>query len=136
VPVNQGLFVNYTSLAVVFIAFALASIFSKLQLKGLCKKFVICFAPAAFGVYLIHEQQLMRGHFITDAFTWIAESSWWLLIIQVLLSALCIFSCCLIIEKCRLLIFRRLKIDNLINKIADMIDNSVRYLYIAFTAGI
>jgi hypothetical protein len=100
-----------------------------LQPKGLCRKFVICFSPAAFGVYLIHEQQLMRGHFITDSFTWIAESAWWLLIIQVLLSALCIFVCCLIIEKCRLLIFRRLKIDNLINKIADTLDGLVHKIY-------
>jgi surface polysaccharide O-acyltransferase-like enzyme len=123
------IFYKYTSFTLVFIAFALVSIFSKLQPKVLCRKFVTCFSPAAFGVYLIHDQQLMRGHFITDSFTWIAESAWWLLIIQVLLSALCIFACCLSIEKCRLLIFRRLKIDDLINKIADMIDNFMRKLY-------
>jgi surface polysaccharide O-acyltransferase-like enzyme len=129
VPVNQGLFVDYTSLTVVFIAFALVSIFSKLQLKGLCKKVVICFAPAAFGVYLIHVQPLIWDYIMQDAFVWIAESAWWLLVIQVLLSAFCIFVCCLIIEKCRLLIFRRLKIDNLINKIADILDGLVHKIY-------
>jgi hypothetical protein len=127
--ITGDIFVNYTSFTIVYVAFALVSIFSKLHLNGLGKKFVVCFAPAAFGVYLIHVQQLVWEYVLHGAFAWIAESSWWLLVIQVLLAAFCIFSCCLIIEKCRLLIFRGLKIDKLVDKIADMVDGVARKIY-------
>jgi hypothetical protein len=125
----NDILINYTSLNTVFIAFALVSVFSKVHLKGVCKKFVSCFAPAAFGVYLIHEEPSMRAHFITDAFTWIADLACWQLVIAVLVSAFCIFVCCLMVEKIRLILFRYFKIDKLIDKIATAIENLVLKIY-------
>jgi surface polysaccharide O-acyltransferase-like enzyme len=126
---STEIFISYISFNIVFIAFALVCIFSKLQLKQITQKIVICFAPASFGVYLIHQQKLIRAHFMYCAFTWIADLPCWLLVIAVLASAFCIYICCLIVEKIRLKLFCLLRIDKLIDNIATVIENLVLKIY-------
>jgi hypothetical protein len=131
IPANitNNIFINYTSFSIVFIALALVVMFSKLHMGLIAERIVNCFAPAAFGVYLIHTHRLVWNYFMKEAFIWITNSSWWLLVIEVLISAFCIFIFCLLIEKIRLILFRILKIDELIKKIAIWIECSVDKIY-------
>ena len=63
-----GIFVNYTSFSIVFVAISLVSIFSKLHFGPKSSKVIACFAPAAFGVYLIHTQPIVWEYFMNSAF--------------------------------------------------------------------
>ena len=72
------------------------------------------FSPAAFGVYLIHEQSLVRKFLMQDSFSWIANSKTWLIPFEVIGCAGLIFIGCLFIEKLRLLLFETFKINQLV----------------------
>lgn len=92
-------FVNYISLTIVYNAFALVCVFSKMKMNSTEVKVISALAPAAFEVYLIHSQTVIWDHFMTDAFTWIAGSSIWLVPFEVPGSTLGVFLVCLLIEK-------------------------------------
>lgn len=116
IPISAfRIFVNYTSLTIVFVAISLVSVFSKLHFSPKSSKVIACFAPAAFGVYLIHEHPIVREHFVISKFVWIADFSAWLLPILVLGSAFCLFVICLLIEKLRLVLFKLLRINQFVN---------------------
>lgn len=123
-----NLFISYTSITIIYIAFAFVVIFSKLQLGNYIKKVIKFFSPAAFGVYLIHTHPIIWGHFMAGSFTWILHSSHWLFVIEILISALCIFICCLLIEKARLIIFHFIGINRFIDQIAIMISDKLNQI--------
>ena len=129
IPVSVfSVFVNYTSFTIVFVAISLVSVFSKLHFSPKSSKVIACFAPAAFGVYLIHVQPIVWGHFMSNAFVWIADFPAWLLPTLVLGSSFVIFVVCLLIEKIRLILFKLLKINQFtgfVEKKLDYIVNSI-----------
>lgn len=125
----SNLFISYISITIIYIAFAFVIIFSKLQLGNNTKKIIKCFSPAAFGVYLIHCQSMIWGHFMSGAFTWILDFPWWLLFVEVLISAMCIFICCLFIEKVRLILFHLLGINRFVDHIAVMVCDLLNKIY-------
>jgi hypothetical protein len=134
--ITNNIFINYTSFSIVFVAFALVVMFSKLHMGIIAERIVNCFAPAAFGVYLIHTHKLVWNYIMYEAFIWITYSPWWLLVIEVFISAFCIFIFCLLIEKLRLILFRILKIDELIKKLADWFECSLNKTCSSFFSGI
>ena len=77
------------------------------------------FAPAAFGVYLIHVHPILYYGILGDAFIWIADAPAWLMPLSVIGCALGILVVCLLIEKLRLLLFRVLRIDALTTRFSD-----------------
>lgn len=116
------IFVDYTSATIVFVAFSFVCIFSKLRLCPLLTKLTRFFAPAAFGVYLIHVQNIVWDNYVLDAFIWIADKPAWLVPALVLGSAFCILTVCLLIEKLRLAAFQLLGINKLVSAIENRID--------------
>ena len=117
-----GVFVNFTSFTIVFVAISLVCVFSKLHFNSKSSKVIAFFAPAAFGVYLIHVQPLVWRYFMSNAFVWIADFTAWLLPILVLGSAFCLFVICLLIEKLRLILFKLLKINQFTGFIEKKLD--------------
>jgi hypothetical protein len=118
---SHNFLLNYTSFPIFFIAFGLVALCAKLQFHATAKKVIHCFSPAAFGVYLIHVHPVIWQHFLSGAFSRIGSSPCGLLMLQVLLAAFCVFLSCLLLEKCRLTLFRFLKVDRLIESIADLL---------------
>lgn len=125
----SDIFVNYTSFTIVFVALSFVSVFSKLQISFRFSKVIACFAPAAFGVYLIHVQPIVWGHFMNSAFIWIADFSVYLIPILVIASAFCIFMICLLIEKARLVLFKLLKINQFINFTEKKLNSMMSYIF-------
>lgn len=123
----RDLLVSYTSIPIVINAVCLLILFSKLRITGFGKGVVKFFAPAAFGVYLIHVQptvfSAMKGRFIP-----FAQSPVWLMVLQVLGMSLAILAACLLVEKLRLVLFRLLKIDWLCDRFAEWADKTIRRL--------
>lgn len=123
VPAKLGgtILVSYISPTMVGMAISYVILFSKWHPKNRGIKVVKCFAPAAFGVYLIHTQWVVWGHFMRDAFIWIADSAVWLIPVQVFGCATGIFVVCLLIEKMRLLIFKALHINEVLENFCEKI---------------
>ena len=105
------LLVNYTSFTIVFVASSFVAIFSKLKFGAYSSKLIACFAPAAFGVYLIHTQPLVWNHFFSNRFAWISNYPAYLLPALVLGMASLVFIICLLVEKLRIILFRLLRIN-------------------------
>ncbi len=120
---QTALFMTYTSPTVLIIAMSYIVIFSKMKVSNLGKRGVITFAPAAFGVFLIHEQPIIREVFMKDGFTWIANAQVLLLVVEVIAYSFFILIAGLIIEKLRLLIFDVLHIDRFLIKIGNNVDS-------------
>lgn len=116
-PFGKDLLIQYISPTIVLCAVSYVILFSKFSIRGLGKKLVGCFAPAAFGVYLIHTQSMIWNHLIQQRFAWIADISVWKMPFCVLGCAVGIFVVCIIIEKVRLWIFKWMKIDAMVIKL-------------------
>ncbi|MBQ8740664.1 MAG: acyltransferase family protein [Clostridia bacterium] len=108
-----GIFVSYLSPTIVIIALCFVVIFAKLDISKAAKTIIGFLSPAAFGVYIIHEHSVIKDNLINDRFLWIAELRWYLVPIAVIVSALCIFTICIVVEKIRLSLFKVLKINRI-----------------------
>lgn len=116
-PVFNGLLVSYISPTIVVMSLCYVVLFSKLRINNFGQKLVGYLAPASFGVYIIHLQEVVAKKFITNKFVWISELEWWVIPFVVLGIAAAIFLICLIIERIRLSAFNLLKI----NKFAESV---------------
>lgn len=114
---DSKLLLSYISPTVLLAAVAMVILFSKLHIGTASRRVLRCFAPAAFGVYLIHVHSVCWEFFMRDRFASIAESPAWLMVLQVIGCSSGIFLVCLLIEKLRLLLFRALRIDTGITKL-------------------
>ena len=116
---------SYTSPTIVINALALVIIFAKWSPAQTATKLIKFFAPAAFGVYLIHDNDHIRSYLISRLGSWIVSLNrgGWLAVPIALAAALAILIVCLLIEKLRLTLFKVLRINDLINFVGGKIDN-------------
>lgn len=114
-------FITYNNPGILLMSVAYVIIFSKIQFGSRSKKILACFAPAAFGVYLIHVQDLVWTHLMSSRFAWISNYSVWALPVLVIGCAIIMLIVLLFIEKLRIQIFRVLRINELAQKICSKI---------------
>ncbi|MBE5955800.1 MAG: acyltransferase [Lachnospiraceae bacterium] len=113
---ESSAFVSYVSPTILLVAVCFVVLFSKMQFGSLGKKLIQFFAPAAFGVYLIHVQKTVWSQLMTWRFAYCAQSPVWLLPIQILGNAAFVFILCLLIEKARILLFERFHMNEIVEK--------------------
>ena len=118
---ENNIFVSYISPTIVLLAVCFVILFSKMRFGSMGEKIIRFFAPAAFGVYLIHVQQTVWGQLMAWRFAECAQSPLWLLPIQILGNAAFVFLLCLLIEKARILLFKRLHINENAEKVCCLI---------------
>ena len=109
-----GLLVSYISPFILLNAVIFLSMFVRLKFSAGGKKIIAWISPATFGVYLIHCQKVIFNEYLKDAFLWITKLDYYLIPIIVLLVAILIFALCVIIEKARIVLFKFLRIEELI----------------------
>jgi len=119
------LLVSYVSPTVIIMAIAYLVLFSRMRVSYKSAKLIEAFAPAAFGVYLIHTQKAVWSYLLQGAFSRFALLKGALIPLAVTGSALAIFIICILIEKLRMYLFKILKIDALSEKIGTAIQNAV-----------
>lgn len=107
----DGLFTSYLSPTLVGISFGLVLLFCDLRLSHY--KWLKFMGPATFGVYLFHEQGSFVKLLITDRIAFAASFNPILTILVVLGIAVVLFACGIIIDKCRGLLFKLLRIKPL-----------------------
>ena len=116
------IFVHYTSPLVLGSAFFLLVLFSKIKFKStMITSILPTISALTFGVYLIHDNPSIREKLMIGKFVECTGLSWIGLVIHVLSSVLVIFTVCALIEYCRTVLFRYLKINGLAVKIERLV---------------
>ena len=117
-----GLLVSYISPFILLNAVLFLSIFSRIEIGSFLKKVIAWFAPATFGVYLIHCQKVVFNEYLKNSFTWVTKLNVVLIPITVLLAATIIFLVCTIIEKIRIVMFKIMRLENMSKYIYDQLE--------------
>lgn len=123
--VPGSLFVRDTSPTVLLCAAALLVAFARFKPCRKLTEFAVLFAPAAFGVYLLHVSPLVFEHVIGNRFAFIGRLPVPLLPFAVLASAGVILAVGLAADKVRILLFKALGVPKLCRKA----EKSIRRLW-------
>lgn len=116
-PFAEDMFVNYISPTMVLAAAALLGIFSGIRMKRMIPV-IRMLSPLAFGVYLVHTNQLVFHRLLDNAFDFAAGFSAIHMLGFVMVAALAIFVVSIVLEYIRYKLFDLLKIRELSEKIA------------------
>ncbi len=112
--VGGGIFIEYTSPFIVLSAVALLCFFANLDIQNSVAKRIIHFiSPAALGVYIIHVHPYVFGK-IDDAFTFMADYNFVVLIFAVMGAALGIYIVCTVLELARIGLFKLCGVNKLL----------------------
>lgn len=123
--VPGSLFVRDTSPTVLLCAAALLVAFAPFKPGRKLTEFAVLFAPAAFGVYLLHVSPLVFEHVIGNRFAFIGRLPFPLIPFAVLASAGVILVVGLAADKVRILLFKALGVPKLCRKA----EKSIRRLW-------
>lgn len=112
---------QYTSPTMLGCALAILLLFTRLQIK---RKWLIglisFFAPATFGVYILHMQPQLRGLlFDQSLYAWLGQAFPLVTVGLVLLSAGVLFVVCALIEKLRQLLFDTLGVKKRLERLEE-----------------
>lgn len=99
----------YTSPGMVLAAMGAVCFFAKTPVKGFWEELIKCFAPASLGVYLWHTHPLSWIYVISPHLPKAEALGFKAALILAPVSAGIIFISCLLIEKCRLALFKGAK---------------------------
>lgn len=119
-------FVSYVSPTILLASIALLLFFRKLHVNSMVKKVVGFFAPVTFGVYLIHEQPLIRQYLMSGRFAIYGSYSPILLFVSVVGTVFGIWLACSLLDRLRLCLFKILKIKALCNSIEQLIVHRIQ----------
>lgn len=123
--VPGSLFVRDTSPTVLLCAAALLVAFARFKPGRKLTEFAVLFAPAAFGVYLLHVSPLVFEHVIGNRFAFIGRLPFPLIPFAVLASAGVILAVGLTADKVRILLFKALGVPKMCRKA----EKSIRRLW-------
>lgn len=118
---SSDYFYSYNFILIVLASISLFIFFKNLKIKSdLINKIILFFAPLTFGVYLIHENPLVRGVLWSKVGVSIVGKFF---ILRVILIGLLIYIICSMIDYIRSLIFKRVNAEIMDNQILKKIDN-------------
>ncbi len=118
---NGNILISYTSPTMTLAAVFLLLAFKKMRLSDKAAKLVGVFSPAAFGVYLIHKQEYVSGHFIRGRFAAFTQQNVIMMVFGVVVAAVIVFVICILIDRIRYQVFRFLKISKRLEKLDGII---------------
>lgn len=107
---------NYTSPTVFFAAVFLFIGFSKLKVGKISAKLIAFFAPASFGVYIIHVNPNIWQNFLKARYVFIAKFGTIKLSVAVILAVASIFFVCIFADLLREQLFKLLRVKKIIQK--------------------
>lgn len=122
--------IGYTAPPILIAAIAILLYFSAIEIKR--AKVIEFFAPAAFGVYLIHNHPLTAEYMMPYIFGRYSGGSFWKTLLVLLAGAACIFIFATLIDKVRNLIFLKLKIYMMCSKCSDLLISFINKVWDRF----
>ncbi|MDO4798579.1 MAG: hypothetical protein Q4A01_11250 [Coriobacteriales bacterium] len=121
-PRYGGLLLDYTSPAVVCSAVGLMLLFSRVRVEGLSARVVGFCAPLCFGVYLLHQEPLVREYLIAGRFAGYADLGPASAVLAVLGTAAAIFVVGILVDAVRARIFALARVDAVCDWVGGRID--------------
>lgn len=127
--INSLKIMQYCAPAIVLAAVFLLLLFKQIRITHpILKKIVLLLSNATLGVYLIHEQPLVRDNFISGYAQEFATYPTLKMVGAILLSSLAIYAICTMIEFIRMQLFKLLNINNCLKsieiKFTDLLNKS------------
>jgi surface polysaccharide O-acyltransferase-like enzyme len=107
---------SYTAPTVLFAAVFLFIGFSKLKRGKISAKLIALFAPASFGVYIIHVNPYIWKYFFKNRYVFIAKFGTIKLAVAVVSAVAVIFTVCIFIDFLREQLFKLLRVKKIIQK--------------------
>ena len=120
-PKLEDYLIQYNSPAILFCSVCLLLCFSKVKLGKAMMCFIGFFAPAAFGVYIIHCHPLVFQYVIKDLCTGYLQFDLWMMFCALVGTVLAIWLVCSLIEKMRIFLFDLLRIKVLCSWLEEKI---------------
>ncbi|WP_118813100.1 hypothetical protein [Haemophilus haemolyticus] len=116
--INSLKIMQYCAPAIVLAAVFLLLLFKQIHITHpILQKIVLLLSNATLGVYLIHEQPLVRDNFISSYAQEFATYPTLKMVGAILLSSLAIYAICTMIEFIRMQLFKLLNINNCLKSI-------------------
>lgn len=122
--VGELFFVGYTSPLILASSILLLTLFSKIDVLKY-KRFLNLVSPTTFGVYLIHDNILVRENLIFDKFGHLVDIPSINLVLTLLFFIIIIYIGCTLIEYIRLLIFNKFEVNKKVNKFINAIEEKL-----------
>ena len=123
IVIDSNEMLNYLSPTSLIAAIAAVFGFSNLQIGSLrLKKVILTLSNLTFGVYLIHDHEMVRLLFITDRFVPLIHLYPIKMLLLIFMSVISIFSCCGFMEYGRLKLFNLIRISKLCQKGAILLE--------------
>ncbi len=117
--IDGSFLVSYVSPTILLSAIMLLIWFSQIEIKKAFKKFVSVFAPASFGVYLIHTHPLIWERIMGNRFSNYIEHPPIFFLLCVLGTSIVVLLICSLIDIIRIKLFEMLKMKVLVGKISQ-----------------
>jgi len=128
VPSAEPFFLSYISPTILLPALCWVVLFARIRVGGAGQKLLRLFAPASFGVYLIHVHKVFWTRALFQRFSWIAGLPAWLLPLTVIGCGAAIFLACLLVERLRIFLFRSLRITAVTDRFFALLERWGRAL--------
>ncbi len=110
-----ALFISYVSPTIALAAVCLLLFFKNLRFPRFVNAIIGFFAPAAFGVYLLHDNLLVRKVFIKDHFAFLATESPLYMLLKLAAVVVGIWLIGSLVDRVRIALFRLLHIKSLLD---------------------
>lgn len=114
--VEQTYLVKYTSPTIVLASVSLLIWFGQMRFKSHWNKMIYALGTCSFGVYLIHDNPLVRTYCIAGRFEKYSKLSLGGVVSAILLTVICIYLLCSLIDVIRAFLFKICRIDTLFSK--------------------
>lgn len=125
IKITKDALVSYTSPTVLGVAILYLLKFSQIKFNSFSKKIIAFSAPSAFTIYILNNHRLIWNHVMKNLFITLANQS----VIKICISVMIFSSSFVIISilmgKLQLLLFKKIKIKQLIDKIADFLNKTI-----------
>ena len=112
---------NYNFIFNTLGALFLLLFFANIKIKS--NRFISMLGVTSFGVYLIHEQRLIKGQFICAKFTFLQTLNPFIAILTIIGISIAIYVICTVIEYLRQLLFKFIRIPKLTAWCQQKIEN-------------
>lgn len=109
--------ISYTSPTIVVAAIALFFVFKNMKISSKLSVFISIFSSAAFGVYLIHEHEMIIANIMLDNFAFLTGYPTIIMVFAIMSSALAIFTVCISVDCIRYKVFQWIHIRDHLEKI-------------------
>ena len=115
---KEMMLINYTSPTILLASIALLLLFAKIKVnKG--KKIIGFLSPLTFGIYLIHDNPLIRQNVIYNLFSEYVKLHPMCFMLAVFLTVLSIYLICSLLDYIRFQLFRILKVKTICENVSN-----------------